>query len=131
MHAVAYAKPLRHDTLMENGKSCSGRLADGPLPGDAGRSGRYDGSHLSPIGEIEMSVDISVEHLTVPEKLALMEKLWDDLSRRPENVPSPEWHGDVLAERIAAVRDGRTDFVPWDDAKRRFRERMTENTLDI
>ena len=71
-----------------------------------------------------MSTDISLEKLTVPEKLALMERLWDDLSRRPDDVPSPDWHGDVLAERIAAVRDGRTEFVRWDDAKRRLRERL-------
>jgi putative addiction module component (TIGR02574 family) len=71
-----------------------------------------------------MSSDVSLEKLSVAEKLALMERLWDDLSRRPEDVPSPQWHGDVLAERIAAVRDGRTDFVSWDDAKKRPRERV-------
>ena len=71
-----------------------------------------------------MSTDVSLGSLSVAEKLALMERLWDDLSRRPEDVPSPQWHGDVLAERIAAVRDGRTDFVRWDDAKRRLRERL-------
>lgn len=71
-----------------------------------------------------MSSDISLDKMTVADKLALMERLWDDLSRRPENVPSPQWHGDVLAQRMAAVRDGRTDFVSWDDAKRRLRERL-------
>lgn len=70
-----------------------------------------------------MSTDVSLGSLSVAEKLALMERLWDDLSRRPEDVPSPQWHGDVLAERIAAVREGRTDFVSWDDAKQRLRER--------
>ncbi len=71
-----------------------------------------------------MSTDVSLGSLSVAEKLALMERLWDDLSRRPEDVPSPQWHGDVLAERIAAVREGRTDFVSWDDAKQRLRERL-------
>ena len=71
-----------------------------------------------------MSTDVSLGSLSVAEKLALMERLWDDLSRQPEDVPSPQWHGDVLAERIAAVRDGRTGFVRWDDAKRRLRERL-------
>ncbi|MEQ8788854.1 MAG: addiction module protein [Pirellulaceae bacterium] len=71
-----------------------------------------------------MSTEIAIDHLSVAEKLALMERLWDDLSKNPENVPSPQWHGDVLAERIAAVREGRTSFVDWDDAKRRLRERL-------
>ena len=67
-----------------------------------------------------MSSDVSLGSLSVAEKLALMERLWDDLSRRPEDVPAPQCHDDVLAKRIAAVRDGRTDFVEWDDAKRRL-----------
>ncbi len=71
-----------------------------------------------------MSTDVPIEGMTVPEKLALMERLWVDLSRRPEDVPLPDWHGDVLAERIAAVREGRTSFVDWDAAKRRLRERF-------
>lgn len=73
-----------------------------------------------------MSTDVALGNLSVAEKLELMERPWDDLSRRPENVPSPQWHGDVLAERIAAVSDGRTDFVSWDDAKKRLRERLDD-----
>ncbi|MDA1055239.1 MAG: addiction module protein [Planctomycetota bacterium] len=71
-----------------------------------------------------MSTDVAIESMTLTEKLALMERLWSDLSRRPEDVPSPQWHGEVLAERIAAVREGRTEFVDWDAAKKRLRERL-------
>jgi putative addiction module component (TIGR02574 family) len=68
-----------------------------------------------------MSIDISVDAMTTSEKLALMERLWEALSQRPANVPSPEWHGAVLAERIAAVREGRSKFIDWDEAKERLR----------
>ena len=71
-----------------------------------------------------MSADFAIESMTQTEKLALMERLWSDLSRRPEDVPSPEWHGEILAERIIAVREGRTEFVDWDAAKKRLRERL-------
>jgi hypothetical protein len=36
-----------------------------------------------------MSVDISLNELTTAEKLELMERLWVDLSRQPQDVPSP------------------------------------------
>jgi putative addiction module component (TIGR02574 family) len=68
--------------------------------------------------------DIPIDSLSLPEKLALMERLWADLSRRPADVPFPDWHGDVLAERLAAVRDGKTTFIDWDDAKKRLRDRL-------
>jgi len=84
----------------------------------------YDDVDLLREGENWMGTEVLLENLSVAEKLALMERLWDDLSRRPNEVPSPQWHGDVLAERIAAIRDGRTDFVDWNDAKRRLRERL-------
>jgi len=67
---------------------------------------------------------IPIESLSVAEKIALMERLWDDLSRRPTDIPSPNWHGDILADRLAAVREGRTSFVEWEDAKKRLRERL-------
>ncbi len=67
---------------------------------------------------------IPIGTLSTEEKILLMERLWDDLSRRPSNVPVPDWHGDILAERLAAVREGRTSFVDWEAAKERLRERL-------
>ena len=67
---------------------------------------------------------ISIETLTISDKLLLMERLWEDLSRHPTDVPVPQWHGDILAERQAAVRDGRSSFVEWNAAKERLRERL-------
>jgi putative addiction module component (TIGR02574 family) len=67
---------------------------------------------------------ISLDSLSVSEKLILMERLWDDLSRRPADLPSPDWHGDVLAERREAVREGKSAFVDWDEAKKRLRDRL-------
>ena len=71
-----------------------------------------------------MSTDISIDSMSTAEKLALLERLWEDLSRRPANVPSPAWHGTVLSERIAAVREGRTAFVAWEDARQRLQARF-------
>ena len=70
-----------------------------------------------------MSIDISVDALNTSEKLALMERLWKALSQQPADVPSPKWHGAVLAERIAAVRVCRSEFLDWDEAKKRLRAR--------
>lgn len=73
---------------------------------------------------MNIAATIPIETLSTEEKLLLMERLWDDLSRRPSNVPVPDWHGDILAERLAGVREGRTSFVDWEAAKERLRERL-------
>ena len=67
---------------------------------------------------------LPIETLSVADKLLLMERLWQDLSRTPAEIPVPEWHGEVLSEREAAVREGRAKFVDWVDAKERLRERL-------
>lgn len=70
------------------------------------------------------NAEISIDGLTVIQKLNLMERIWIDLSQIPENVPSPEWHGDVLAKRLEAVEKGEIDFVDWSDAKKRLQKRF-------
>lgn len=67
---------------------------------------------------------IPIESFTLAEKLLLMERLWEDLSKQPSNVTPPDWHGDALAARLAAVKEGRTEFVEWDGAKERLRNRL-------
>lgn len=70
------------------------------------------------------AADFPIETLSVPEKLVLLERLWADLSRRPSEVPPPDWHDTILAERMAAVVADTTSFVDWDDAKKRLRDRL-------
>jgi putative addiction module component (TIGR02574 family) len=93
--------------------------------------GRFEAEHhfasfLGWVYDIAMNnvTTIPIESFTVAEKLLLMERLWEDLSKRPSNVAPPEWHGDVLAARLAAVKEGRTEFVDWDAAKERLRNRF-------
>lgn len=73
---------------------------------------------------MENVTSIPIESFSVAEKLLLMERLWENLSRQPSNVAPSDWHGDVLAARLTAVREGRTEFVAWDAAKERLRNRL-------
>jgi putative addiction module component (TIGR02574 family) len=44
---------------------------------------------------------VSVFNLSPPEKLQLVEDLWDDLAAAPEEVPVQEWQKVELARRKA------------------------------
>ncbi len=48
-----------------------------------------------------MSLENMLSALTPNEKLTAMNILWRDLSSNPVGLVSPDWHGDVLANRIA------------------------------
>ena len=69
-----------------------------------------------------MKTVLQLEALTRQEKLRAMEELWEDLTRADEQYESPNWHGDVLRAREEALKAGKDEFVPWDEAKRMLRE---------
>ena len=60
--------------------------------------------------------------MTIQEKLAAMEALWEDLSRSPEAIESPKWHREILDERRQRVADGTAQFEDWETAKANPRE---------
>ena len=69
-----------------------------------------------------MQVAIPLDRMTVPDKLRAIEHIWSNLQETPEDVPSPDWHADVLRARENRVREGSSRFGDWADAKRRIRE---------
>ncbi|MGO9202533.1 MAG: addiction module protein [Limisphaerales bacterium] len=68
---------------------------------------------------------LQLDRMTLEEKLRAMEALWDDLCRREEAVPVPQWHKDLLDERERLVREGKARFIDWETAKKRIAERTS------
>jgi putative addiction module component (TIGR02574 family) len=65
---------------------------------------------------------LPLEQMTRKEKLRIMEELWTDLSCNESQLESPAWHGDVLRERIEAVKAGKETFIDWEDVKKQLRD---------
>ena len=72
-----------------------------------------------------MSVSLPLKDMTLHEKLAAMELLWDDLARSPESLESPNWHKDILDERRARVAEGKAHFVDWETVKKEIRNKVS------
>ena len=65
---------------------------------------------------------VAISNMSLEEKLATMEQIWDDLCLH-QNVPSPTWHGDVLQIREANRLAGREPAMDWHEAKQAIRQR--------
>ena len=63
-----------------------------------------------------------IEQMSLEEQLQAMELLWASLSRTPNAVPSPDWHGDVLAERMAKIERGEGKFLTIPQLKERLQK---------
>ena len=71
-----------------------------------------------------MAKTLPLEEMTLQEKLAAMELLWDDLGRCPESVESLAWHKDIVDERHQRVAEAEAQFVDWETAKTEIRKKV-------
>ena len=62
--------------------------------------------------------------MTLEEKLAAMESLWEDLARAPETIESPAWHKEVLDDRRQRAENGKARFTEWENAKAKIRKKV-------
>lgn len=71
-----------------------------------------------------MSINLPLKDMTLHEKLAVMESLWEDIARFPEAFESPTWHKDVLDERRQRIAEGKAQFMDWETAKTEIRKKL-------
>ena len=69
-----------------------------------------------------MSMALPLNDMTTADKLAMMELLWADLCRTPEDLPSPAWHGEVLAAREKQIQNGESRFYDFEEVRDRLRK---------
>jgi len=63
-----------------------------------------------------------IERMTVDERLQALELLWTSLTRTPDDVASPDWHGEVLAGRLPKIKRGEGEFLTLAEAKARLQK---------
>jgi hypothetical protein len=69
-----------------------------------------------------METELPLDKMTTLEKLRTLERIWEDLLRAPEEIPSPSWHEDVLKAREERVREETVRFEDWTEAKKKIRD---------
>ncbi len=65
----------------------------------------------------------SIFDLSSPEKLQLVEDLWDDLAATPAEVPIHDWQKEELARRKANLQNNPASTVSWEEVKVKIRSR--------
>jgi putative addiction module component (TIGR02574 family) len=62
--------------------------------------------------------------LTVEEQIDYVQSLWDHIATHPEQVPVPDWHRKVLAERIASYQANPDEGKGWEEAENEIPEEL-------
>lgn len=72
-----------------------------------------------------MKVTLPLDKMSVAEKIDIMETIWSDLSKAPQNYSPPKWHGSILKERMLLAESGDVGFTDWDQAKKQIEDRLS------
>ena len=62
-----------------------------------------------------------IEKMSVTERLQAIDQLWDSLTRSGNEITSPDWHRDILAERKERAQRGEAKFLTLDQLRTRLR----------
>ncbi len=70
-----------------------------------------------------MSSDLTqFDGLSLPQKLQLVEDLWDNIAESPTSIPVPDWQKEELDRREQSYKANPGPGIPWDEVKRQIRE---------
>jgi hypothetical protein len=67
-----------------------------------------------------MLAESDIKTMTPSERLQAMELLWRSFAGASQEIPSPDWHGDILSERLAKVDAGEGNFLTISQLKTRL-----------
>ena len=71
-----------------------------------------------------MAVDLPLAQMSLDDKLLAMELLWGEISKTPECLQAPQWHRELLLQRLNQVQQGTASFQSWDTAISELRSEM-------
>lgn len=66
---------------------------------------------------------LPLDKMTIAEKMDVIDRIMDDLSRNAKAVPEIKWHGELLKKRAEAIENGTDRFISIEEAEKRIRER--------
>lgn len=61
-----------------------------------------------------------ISQLSIPEKIQLVEDLWDDIAAHPEKLAVPEWQKSELNQRKAKFQKNPQSASRWEDIKKKI-----------
>jgi len=64
------------------------------------------------------------DDLSVDEQIEYVQSLWNRIAASPEQVPIPEWHREILDERVKDYEANPNAGESWDVVRERLRDKL-------
>ena len=72
-----------------------------------------------------MRVTLSVEKMSIEEKIQTMETILDYLCNKADSISSPSWHAKVLNDRENGISHREDVFIDWNSAKKNIEDSIS------
>lgn len=67
--------------------------------------------------------------LSIDDKLEYVQALWDHVTARPEDVPVPAWHREIIEARMESHRLDPTAALPAAQVRDEVEEKLEQHSL--
>ena len=66
------------------------------------------------------------DDLSVDEKIDYLQSLWDRITASPEAIPVPDWHRDVIDERLKDLEANPDAGESWEVVQDRLHKKLDD-----
>jgi len=66
------------------------------------------------------------DELSVDEKIDYLQSLWGRIAATPDTVPVPDWHREILRERLKDYQANPNAGESWDVVRERLRDKLRQ-----
>lgn len=60
------------------------------------------------------------DDLSIEERLDYVQSLWDRIAAKPEEIQLPDWHRDILGERLVRYKTDPEEGRSWVEVREKF-----------
>ena len=60
--------------------------------------------------------------MTVEQRLELIGRLWDEIPDSPQALPVPDWHHEIVKQRLTAADDDPDAAIAWEEVEKQLQD---------
>ena len=66
------------------------------------------------------------DDLSIEEQIEYVQSLWDRIAASPQEIPVPEWHREIIDERLKDSEANPQAGESWDVVRERLRDKLRQ-----
>lgn len=87
--------------------------------------------YLNPVTRRNMAASVPLpppgfDELPIDQQIEYVQSLWDRIAASPEQVPVPDWHREILDERLKDYEANPDAGESWDVVRERLRDKLRQ-----